>query len=89
MVTPCEGKEGSLGKGTSNAWKNHNRDPSKRQPSSTYVSEQRAVPMLVAESSTYVSEQSTYVRKQQAQHPEEGDTKELRDNEDGKRYCLL
>ena len=48
MVMPCEGKEGSLGKGTSNAWKNLNRDPSKRQPSSTYVSEQRAVPMLVS-----------------------------------------
>ena len=66
-------KEGSLRKGTPTAWENHNRDYSKRQLSSVYVSEQRACPGP---------------RKLQAQHPEEGDMRELRNHEGGKRYSL-
>ena len=74
MMIPCGRMETLLGKSTSKAWKNHNKHPSKRQPSSTYVSEQRVCPGP---------------RKLQALQPEKGDNQKNWDHEDGKRYYLL
>lgn len=58
VMISCGRMETLLGKSTSKAWKNHNKNLSKRQPNSTYVSEQRVCPGL---------------RKLQALPPEKGD----------------